>query len=103
MIDQDLDPFAIPASLRRAPEDGARRRRRRRAKFVAVLPKGKRWNQAARYRVDLGLDYSGFPAGRRIVLVLIGRKWVSINHRNKHTRISRIEWDGLSVKEPLPS
>ena len=97
------DPMAIPASLRRAPDDKSRRRRRRRPKIKAVRPKGKRWDRAARYRVDLGIGFPGFPAGRRSVLVLIGRKWVSLSHRTKHVRLARAEWDGLKVKDPLPS
>ncbi len=96
------DLLGIPGWMRRAPEDGARRRRRR-IKIKPVRPKGKRWDRAARYRVDLGPAFIGFPAGRRVVLVLIGRKWVSISHRNKHVRLARAEWDGLKVKDPLPS
>ena len=103
MTGQDVDPFDIPDWMRRAPEDQPRRRRRRRVKIIAVKPKGKRWDRAVRYRVDIGPNHPGFPAGRRIVLALIGRKWVYINHRNKHTRLARTEWNQLKGKDPLPS
>ncbi len=95
------DPFAIPDWMRRVPDEKARRRRGRRTKVVAVRPKGKRWDRAVRYRVDLGPNHPGFPSGRRVVLALIGHKWVSISHRNKHTRLARAEWDKIKAKDPL--
>ena len=103
MIAPADDLTAIPAWMRRAPEDGARRRRRR-AKIKPVRTKVKRWDRAARYRVDLGPAFIGFPAGQRAVLVLIGRKWVSIKFRNKRPiRMPLAEWAALKVKERLPS